>query len=178
MESEQAMASPIKVRASQDADRILTTVWAKGLTSIPVPVDPVRIANDLGIKVFDDDLADDVSGAIVKNAMSGPVILVNRSDASNRRRFTCAHELGHFIKHSTERNDNDFEYVDLRGPRAAQGFDDEEIYANEFAGCLLMPMPMFEELYNNGADVPELSYLFKVSSDAVIIRLKNLDLVD
>lgn len=170
------MASPIKARARDDANRILTTVWANGLTPIPIPVDPVRIANDLGIKVFDDDLDEDVSGAIVKKPTSGTVILVNRSDAPNRRRFTCAHEIGHFVKHSTELNDDDYEYVDLRGPRASQGVDDDEIYANEFAGCLLMPMPIIGDLHKKGAEVPELSYLFKVSSDAVIYRLKNLDL--
>lgn len=178
VKSEHAMASLIKIRAAADAERILATVWAKGMTPMPIPVDPVRIANDLGVKVFDDDLEDEISGAIVNKATSGPVILINRTDAPNRRRFTCAHELGHFVKRSTEKNSEDFEYVDLRGPKASRGYDEDEIYANEFAGCLLMPMPIFDDLYNEGKEVPELSYLFSVSSDAVIIRLKNLGQVD
>lgn len=168
------MASQIKTRAALDAHRILTTVWAKGLTKIPIPVDPVRIANDLGVKVFEDELDSNVSGAIVNKVTSGPVILINRSDAPNRKRFTCAHEIGHFVKNLAELNGAEFEYVDLRGPLASEGIDDNEIYANEFAGCLLMPEESVSEYYDAGLRAPELSFVFKVSSDAVIIRLKNL----
>ena len=94
------------------------------------------------------------------------------------RRFTCAHEIGHFVKRSIDLNNDDFEYVDLRGPLASQGLDDDEIYANEFAGCLLMPESTIREKFREGLSVPELSFIFKVSSDAVVYRLKNLELVN
>jgi len=62
---------------------------------ISVPVDPVLIANKLGIKVnlaaFNED---DIAGMFVKRGANRS-ILVRHSDVPTRLRFTIAHEIGH-----------------------------------------------------------------------------------
>ncbi len=167
------MASGVKDRARADAKRILRTAWQVD-PKVPLPVDPVRIANRLGIEVFDESLDDDISGAIVKNSGRDPVILLNAADSQNRKRFTCAHEIGHFVERPQEEQ---YEFVDLRGALASEGVDPHEIYANEFAACLLMPEDEVRAMKKSG-DIPaQMAAKFRVSSDAMTYRLKNLDLL-
>ncbi len=70
--------------------------WTELSPGTRVPVDPIRLASYLGINVLIDDLPDNVSGRIEKRADRDPVITLNRADSTNRARFTCAHELGHY----------------------------------------------------------------------------------
>lgn len=162
-------------KAAEDADRILSTAWRTD--PVPIPVDPVRIAKTLGIAVFDQELDRNISGAIVKAAGSDPLILLNAADSPNRKRFTCAHEIGHFIARSNEHNDKDYEFVDLRGVLATMGTDQDEIYANEFAACLLMPESEVAKMSHSGDLPAQIAVKFGVSSEAVSYRLKNLGLV-
>jgi Zn-dependent peptidase ImmA (M78 family) len=163
---------PYAEKAAQDAENILATVWRKG-----IPVDPVRIARLLGIDVLDAQLARNVSGAIVKKPGRDPQILLNAKDSVNRKRFTCAHEIGHFVSHSDSQDSEDYEYTDLRGPLAASGQNPEEIYANNFAACLLMPETEVRRLSaDKRHDVLDLALRFGVSPEAMQYRLKNLHL--
>lgn len=68
------------------------------------PVDPIVIADQLGIRVLAEDLPSDISGALIKRLGQDPTIIVlNKRDSRNRKRFTCAHEIGHYI-HRLETN--------------------------------------------------------------------------
>jgi Zn-dependent peptidase ImmA (M78 family) len=58
----------------------------------------VRIARGLGIDVLDAQLDVSVSGALVKERDQDPSIVLNWIDHPNRKRFTCAHEIGHFVR--------------------------------------------------------------------------------
>ena len=62
-----------------------------------------------------------------------PIIMLNENDGMNRKRFTCAHEIGHFVR----RGDTTEPYttIDFRDRLSSLGSDPEEIYANEFAAC-------------------------------------------
>ncbi|MHB8470901.1 MAG: ImmA/IrrE family metallo-endopeptidase [Gaiellaceae bacterium] len=159
-------------KAAQDAERVLATVWRKGM-----PVDPVRIARLLSIDVLDAELARNVSGAILKRPGQDPRILLNVRDSANRKRFTCAHEIGHFVSHSESEDSEEYEYTDLRGPLSSTGQDPAEIYANTFAASLLMPYSEVRRLSSDKRhDVLDLALRFGVSPEAMQYRLENLRL--
>jgi Zn-dependent peptidase ImmA (M78 family) len=165
-----AMRSEVKEEAERDAVRILRTVWGEGF-----PVEPVAIAKELGIRVLEAELDGNTLGALVKEPNEEPTILLNQSDSRNRRRFTCAHELGHYVRRSGELGE--YARVDLRDRRSSAGDNPEEIYANEFAACLLMPEEEVRSLFELGLDDIELAFRFRVSREAMKFRLINLGLV-
>lgn len=67
---------------------------------IPFPVDPFKIARNLGINVEIVPLDPETAGFILKEAFeANPTIYLNARDGVQRQRFTLAHELGHFMKH-------------------------------------------------------------------------------
>lgn len=139
------------------------------------PVDPVWIAKQLGIDVIETELPDDVSGALIKEADQDPVIILSQADSKNRKRFSCAHELGHYA-HRINGSDH-YEYIDLRGQSSRNGKDPEEIFANQFAAELLMPSEDVCNLHKKGKPSFIMASYFGVSDDAIRFRLKNLDLI-
>jgi Zn-dependent peptidase ImmA (M78 family) len=106
-------------------------------------------------------------------------IFVNAAEARRspgRRRFTVAHELGHWYLHATHKPGERFERFcrgeDLRRTRSKEG------EANEFAAALLMP----EQLLGDAAEqmrmnIPLLAKRFDVSVPAMRLRLLTLDLL-
>lgn len=157
--------------AKKSAALLLESIWEdRGL-----PVDPVAIANKLGIDVVEMELPDDVSGALIKDKDKDPVIVLAQTDSRSRKRFSCAHELGHYAFRMA--NDGDqYEYVDLRGQSSAAGTDPEEIFANQFAASLLMPEDKVRCLIKEKIPNFLLAQRFGVSDDAIRFRLKNLGL--
>ena len=140
-----------------------------------IPVDPARVARALGIQVVDAYLDPDVAGAIRRDDDGNTTIYLSTEDHPNRKRFTCAHEIGHFVKHS-EDDDDDFEYIDYRAGAASMGFDTDERYANAFAASLLMPQKHVRRLRSLGYNDAQLAKAFGVSKAAMVNRLKNLGL--
>jgi len=165
------MRSRVKEEAGRDATKLLRATWGGG-----IPVDPVEIARAAGLKVLEAELDENTLGALVKQPGKDPTILLNEADGKNRRRFTCAHELGHFVRRSEEADE--YTRVDLRSPLSATGEDPEEIYANEFAACLLMPEEDVKRLHSAEVGDLEMAIRFKVSREAMQFRLKNLGLMD
>lgn len=167
-----AMANP-----GNDAVELLKAQWMESASEIEVPVDPIAIAKNLGIRVLlDDGLPSDVAGKLV-NGAQGATIYLNAGDNPNRRRFTCAHELGHYVTRKEKQGDlGEWDYVDLRSTLASAGTDREEIYANRFAAALLMPAGAVRPLYKKTKDVAELAQTFGVSEQAMTFRLRNLRL--
>lgn len=103
-----------------------------------------------------------------------PEIHLNEKDSRNRQRFTCAHEIGHYVKRSAAGNDGKlWKYVDRRDDLASQGSDLEEIFANQFAANLLMPKDLVQRMKEERS-VATLGFEFGVSSDAINFRLDNL----
>jgi Zn-dependent peptidase ImmA (M78 family) len=159
--------SPIKKQAAEDAAKLLRTVWGAR-----IPVDPIAIARATGLRVVDASLAENVLGALVKKPGQEPTILLNDNDPENRRRFTCAHELGHFVRRDKE--PDEYETIDFRGPLSATGNDAEEIYANEFAACLLMPEADVRRMTAAGLSDLDMALRFQVSREALQFRLANI----
>jgi Zn-dependent peptidase ImmA (M78 family) len=128
------------------------------------------------LQVKQTSLPPEVSGAIIKKRGEDPVILIEEADSDNRKRFTCAHELGHFIDRS-ERGEENFEFVDLRDASSSSGTNADEVFANQFAAALLMPEELVRQQWAENKVVPFLAVAFGVSADAMTFRLKNLGLV-
>ena len=59
-----------------------------------------ELCKKLDLQCFVADFEDDVSGAIIKDDNSNSYsIYANRKHPRNRRRFTFAHEIGHYISY-------------------------------------------------------------------------------
>ena len=147
------------------------------------PISLDKILDHYHIQQVEMPAGDDVFGAIVRQ--NGRVVIaVNPNQHPNRRRFTIAHELGHFFRHYQdvmEYVDGDFR-VHWRDTESSSGVNWEEIEANRFAAALLMPEEMLKVDVNNcrvlDADaVQHLATLYKVSRLAMQFRLINLGLL-
>lgn len=158
---------------------------AEALNFKKAPVDVEAVAERLRLKLVYMDLGDDVSGLLISKGDS-TVIAVQESDHPNRRRFTIAHELGHYcLKHQFEQGEH--VHVDRghlitpRNSRSSTGVDPKEIEANQFAACLLMPTKLLsrsiEKLKTESLrddHVENLAKEFGVSEQAMTIRLSTL----
>lgn len=134
------------------------------------PVDPLLIAQKSGIEVKNAEFVDqNISGLISKfgNQIS---IFVKHDDSPNRKKFTIAHELGHFFLHLQEA---DGDFVEFRGYTQYET-PHKEIEANQFAGALLMPQSLVEEAWHRGLGISEMAKHFGVSQDSMKYRLVNL----
>jgi len=151
------------------ANELLDETWDGVL-----PIDPVVVAHTLGIQVLDARLNKNVSGALVKRRGADPSILLNAEDSKNRKRFTCAHELGHFIRRTGD--PEQYEYVDYRDQLSSTGTNEEEKFANRFAANLLMPEFLVKSFHDQ--EIPEfrIAKKFGVSQEAMHFRLENLGL--
>ncbi len=161
-------------QAERDARELRAEVARRdSRAAVQLPFDPVRMATALGIDVYIARMERGVSGTLRKTPGSDPEIYLNQDDSRNRQRFTCAHELGHYVRRTSE-GDLDYDFVDNRDELAAAGLDPEEIYANQFAAALLMPEDLVRRELSLGP--VRLALRFGVSEDAMNYRLRNLDL--
>jgi Zn-dependent peptidase ImmA (M78 family) len=135
------------------------------------PVDVMGIAEALGLRVWEDDI-NPYSGKITRDSEhggpSGYSIIVNAMEPTNRKRFTIAHEVAHFILHSDELLNGDIEETLYRG-----GLSDKmEAEANKLAADILMPLSLIERLIAQGqSSIEELADALEVSKTAIGIRL-------
>jgi Zn-dependent peptidase ImmA (M78 family) len=135
------------------------------------PVDVMGIAEALGIHVWEDDI-NPYSGKITRDpkngGFSGYSIIVNAVEPINRKRFTIAHEIAHFILHADEVLDGGIEETLYRGGLS----DKKEAEANKLAADILMPLSLIETLIAQGkTSIEELAEALEVSKTAIGIRL-------
>jgi IrrE N-terminal-like domain len=143
------------------------------------PVDVVGIIHDADILYSEEPLGDVESGRIDKWG-GGFRIIVNSEHSLVRRRFTAAHELGHYAFHRdligdghsdiAYRTSDQGKYHNKRiGPK-------EEATANQFAATLLMPKNLITRLsLERNISLPlriaEMARLLEVSEAALRVRL-------
>lgn len=166
----------MEMNPGHDAWELLKQTWmTKGPAVITLPVDPIELAEKSGIRVLlDDELAPEVAGALRKEpGYRDPTIFLNAADTRERRRFTCAHALGHYSRNAEMRRDGRWEFVEGRDFFSRAIGDAEETYATEFAAELLMPRAVLKEL-DEGSAVATLANLFGVTADVVGFRLDNI----
>ncbi len=145
-----------------------------GGTDVPVPAE--ALAEDLlGLQIAEDEELD-CSGVLLPGQRQ---IVVNGREAHEspgRRRFTLAHELGHWVCQVLEGDTTPmycrFEEIGVRRRR-----DPLEREANVFAAELLMPEPLVRARFADAGRSDELADLFGVSEEAMHWRLYNFGLL-
>lgn len=105
------------------------------------PIDVAWIARENKIIVAErDNLPEDISGALDLRD-NKPIILINGNQHIHRKRFTIAHELGHFFLNHTDGVHIDKKLF-FRNQTSSLGASMIEREANRFAAELLMPEDM------------------------------------
>lgn len=130
------------------------------------PFHPERIAETLlNIKVEENDIS---RSGCVSTYKEKKFIILNKKEPSNRKRFTCAHELAHILFYEKMLTTENI---------------DVERLCDIFASNLLMPAKYLEkafqdfELNFNFKTLEEIINSFKVSLISLIYRIKYLKLL-
>ncbi len=149
-----------------------------GITRPPVNVE--RVADHLGIQIANEPFDDDLSGVLIRKA-GGAVIAVNKAHSLVRKRYSIAHEIGHYCLRHVGDIFVDKVVLNKRDGRSSYGIDRKEIEANTFAAALLMPERMVEKAVLALVDerpsislsqlTAELASRFPVSQQAMGYRL-------
>lgn len=154
--------------------------------SLTVPIDIKALLLDHRVFTREEAMEKNMSGMLVVQGDIATAV-VNRDHSMTRKRFTLAHELGHFILHK----DSSSVFIDsspifYRDEQSAQGLLTEEVEANAFAAELLMPENWLREkvadlpldYVTDEAGVARLAQELQVSVQALSIRLGKLGLVN
>jgi len=128
------------------------------------------------IEIIEDNLNPEISG-MIEYINFGFVITINKYHSQNRKRFTLAHEFGHYIMHKDFLKENG-SIEDRMLFRNGTKQDEKEIEANEFAAQLLMPEDEFKNAINSGKkSIAALAEKFQVSAAAIKYRAYKLGLI-
>ena len=137
-----------------------------------------KTLDEIGVHVFIDRLDSKLAGLYAYIENFGYCILVNRKHPQARRRWTVAHEYGHFLF------DRDRRGVDYVEPM--QRKPENERFADAFAMHFLMPSDgvqrRFHDTYQQKGDVSvgdvlRIADYYGVSLMAMVLRLESLGLV-
>lgn len=159
-------------------NRILNEI-GKGsdIENQPIPI--VKIAKEMGFKVFQQKMESELSGFIAVNndyeekLGSNRIISVNLNDEIGHQRFVIAHELAHYL----------FDYIGGEQQKVYYNtyFKDShdtvsEVRANQFAANLLMPKTRFSRELNekdiiDANAIQKLKDSFQVQEKAVFKRI-------
>ena len=147
------------------------------------PIDPVRLAEKLGVIVMPQDMPNDVSGMLLRRE-GEQVIGVNQKHHVNLQRFTVAHELGHLRLHRGRPLILDTDTrVNFRDTVSSMATDREEMEANRCAAALLAPEPLVRRAAREAefSTAQQLVHLmavhFEMSDMAMNYRLINLGVI-
>ncbi len=140
-----------------------------------------QLCKNLNLKCFIGDYEDNISGSIIKDDEGDTYsIYANRKHPRNRRRFTLAHEIGHYISYlkgsySQKELQDEGGFEDKAISYRKEGHHSKaETEANLIAAELLMPKSKVEELMRHGLTPEEMAEKFYVSPSAMTIRLQAL----
>ncbi len=171
--------------------RILHLVYSD-LNSIELPISMWKIADmlDIDIEEVEFDNPDIIGELNIEEDDDHDVtIKIKKNDIITRKRFTIAHEIGHYIlekglennKNRTINNlpiktqtvmDQEYNIID------ADYSEEEEQAANIFAANLLMPEELVKKYWNIKKDIEFIATMFLVSRSGAQWRLYNLNLID
>jgi Zn-dependent peptidase ImmA (M78 family) len=135
-----------------------------------LPLNVSAVAEYLGLEVIEEPMDDDMSGFL--EIRSGRwVVGVNAFHHLNRKRFTIAHEIAHFLLHS----DGKTEFHDRTFARRTNDPSPMEREADQFAADLLMPADEVRQHIASGVtSLSALASQFGVSALAMKYRVQNL----
>ena len=135
--------------------------------------------NDGGLRIFYGPMPSTVAGMYVFAAELGYCVFINRKHPPERRRYTLAHEYGHFL---CDRHKPGIDYLSETGRKPRN-----ERFADAFAMSFLVPESGIRRQVNEVtaatgdfqvADLCRLSGYYSVSVQAMTLRLEDLGLID
>lgn len=145
--------------------------------SLPIPVPIEELCLRLDILEIVPLTTDGYEGGLLTSLDKfNGTILFNQASPRERRRFTIAHELGHFLMPSHIPSAEGRFLCRIQDMRALKGGESDrrqkmEVEANRFASQLLMPPPMFrvDAAVGRDPDIRQLSRIakkYEVSKEA------------
>ena len=145
------------------------------------PVDVDGLAKALGIYLHEAFLGDRISG-MLEFKRGQYKISVNASHPETRKRFTVAHELGHYLLHKDLIGHGIDDTVAYRSEDVGKYHNTdigpyEETQANRFAASLLMPSKLVRSAFKSGDSIAKMASDFKVSEQSMECRVKGLGLL-
>lgn len=121
------------------------------------PVEIISLCKNMGFNVYRQTLPHDVCGYIAIDGdmkeMFGTdrIISVNIVESAKRRRFTVAHELGHYLFNFDPAKNITFYNAFERDHKADEETLPDEEACNRFAAELLMPREAFTKAYEKAS---------------------------
>lgn len=150
--------------------------------SYPTPLE--RFVELAGIESISELTTDGFEGMLITNPeKSRGAIMIKAGTSPRRRRFTIAHELGHFLLPWHRQQRFSCKASDIKDSSSQRGLAPDlvtiETEANSFASELLMPSSAFKSLIDDFEtpslnDLARLSDTFDVSFEATVHRFKTL----
>ncbi|MCX6864632.1 MAG: ImmA/IrrE family metallo-endopeptidase [Verrucomicrobia bacterium] len=137
-----------------EAHQLLKSAWVES----PDEIDLESIAFKAGELLIEDGGLDNSEGRLVTTDEGGGTIRVKHGLHPGRRRFTIAHEIGHYILHPKKRLNHSDSVTNFR----IWNEPSEEAEANLFAAELLMPEFLFKKLMTKNA--PSLKFIDEIAS--------------
>lgn len=164
-------------KGASRARQLLEDIGFDDITDIPL----ATIASFLGAIIIEEpmELAD---GKIIRGKTQTIIKINSTIFSEEKKRFTLAHEIGHFLLHNildlhddTSKSMNWFQHLENQAKRGKQEYE-----ANDFAAELLMPERIFRNEFQGKKFSPdllkELALRFRTSITSVIFRIFKLDL--
>lgn len=143
-----------RAHCKAEANKLLKKLWVEA----PDEIDLEALAHKAGNLRIEEGGLENAEGRIVASA-SGGTIRVKPGMNPGRRRFTIAHEIGHYLLHPRE---------GLHREDTAKTFTlwndaGEETEANVFAAELLMPESLFKPRATKGT--PSLAFIDRLAGE-------------
>ena len=176
MIGEQQKRAEVENRVRQELERI---------DHYRLPINPVRVANRLGIEVYLSTFGQGPITGMVETNGGRAEIFVLDSESPYRKKVTVAHELAHYFLHLTQDGaikngriqDRAIDLFWSKEPAAAVSDDwQREIEANWFAAELMMPTKFVKEEWARNPSIPSLARIFVVTEEAIGYRVADLNL--
>lgn len=135
------------------------------------------LENEVGIRVFVQDLPSKISGLFAYDPLIGACIVLNAKHPWVRRALTAAHEYAHFLS-----NRSQFDVVEINEKKTSI----DERFANAFSFAFLMPAQAVRRHFNellevDGQFTPRhlalMAQASHVSPEAMCRRMEGLELL-
>lgn len=152
-----------------------------------IPVDLDGLAKALGVELEYAPLDFEISGMVEQidpdsDDYSNYRITINEMDSHNRKRFTLAHEIGHYMLHRDLIGDGLGDTKAYKTTETGRYHNKrigakQETEANRFAAMILFPRPYLEKYKKDEANWPldKLAKAFDVSEQSMEIVWESLD---
>lgn len=167
-------------------EKLLASLSIKHPDLMSAPINLEKICSLYKITLEEESLFDSTIGKIiVENGSVKITVNSNENQSDQRKRFTIAHELGHFFLHLNNEQTSFIDNVKTMS-RTQSYWTPVEAQANDFAARLLMPLELIiqeaEELVKiddieEEIFIQKLANIFKVSKQSMTYRLKNIGII-